>query len=195
MLLSVTQGAEEPAARRAVAPELLPLEVLPVLGKEWKLVRPSAAPLNSLAGAFSNRCLFSNSVSGDLLCFAIRRLDGGLTPALGLGYYAANAPESQLELAEAPGPNLSSRSATPLRVNKVRLDDVAIPKTLAPEPDAGEFSFILEAKGTPNLLAHGYVIHYRNLLLYVQHTSAKAITPELAEASMQRWLAILSPTK
>jgi hypothetical protein len=193
LLFSVAQAAEERATRRALAPELLPVGTLRMLDKPWELVQPGTDPSNSSTSGFSDRCLFSNSVSGDLLCFAIRHEH--ITASLGFEYFAGMAYESQFDLAEHPSSNLRSKSASTLRVNRVRLDDGMIPKARAAEPNAGEFSFILEEKGMPNLLAHGYVVQHRDLLLYVQHTSAKVITPELAEESMQRWLASLSPGK
>jgi hypothetical protein len=53
--------------------------------------------------------------------------------------------------------------------------------------EALEYTFIYEhaSNSTSNLIAHGYVLAFGEIVLFVQHTSGRAITSDLANAMAQ----------
>jgi hypothetical protein len=63
------------------------------------------------------------------------------------------------------------------------------------EQEALEYSMIYEQKPGTNRLAHGYALAFGGLRVFVQHTSTKAVTPELAQEMASRLMFLHSRRK
>ena len=170
------------ASHRVAAQDLLLFGPLPKLEKNWKL------QAQGKYGDSWGWVVMSNDKSGDLLSFAAHRLGPGEKLQLGPGkksgliYLSDTSHEifptgtpSWLETRKHDG------SITSIRAQVVKLDlgNSAAGKNRTQE--ALEYTFIVEEEEGGNRMAHGYAFVLGDLSVFVQHTSFKPITDELAQ--------------
>ena len=164
------------AAGDRVAAQDLPLfGQLPKLGKNWKL------QAQGKSGDSWGWVVMSDAKSGGLLSFAAHRLDPGekrqLEPGekTGLIYLSDTAREifpTGLWFESLKREKSGERSNTTIRNQVVKLDR---------QHEVLEHTFILEEEGSENRMSHGYAFVLGDLAVFVQHTSLKPITWEVAQ--------------
>ena len=151
---------------------------LPRLNPRWRL---SEQGTNGSASSGRSWVVLTNSQDGDILSFAAERMGGKRFPA---------ATRTWSDAADSifPGgyPAWHKSAPTELRGQWIRNNVVE----LSVFDDANktnvftkalEYTIVFEQKSGTNWLAHGYALALGGVRLFVQHTSAKAITPDLAQ--------------
>ncbi len=161
------------------AEELGNFGALPNPGSDWKVERKGALPD---ATAWSWVTL-RNSKTGDLLSFASH------VPRSGEPSKLINHSDTAHEIFSADGYCASDPEAKstaqdiyPIRngITTLGVTDGLTKTNVSKE--ALEYTYVEEGKdGAPNRMAHGYVLLFDGVAVYVQHTSLKPITDEIAQ--------------
>lgn len=146
---------------------------LPELAKSWIMHERGTDRRGPIAMSW---LIFTNSNSGDVLSFYEHRI--GNKPVL---KPINQGPWAEMGISLFPGgypawnkpPGLRIKEASWARNGLVDLNkgEVAVESTTVWEEESGA-----------NRLAHGFALALGELRLYVQHTSTKIITPELAQS-------------
>jgi len=170
------------AAHQACGEELAMFGNLPDPGKEWSVLKKGARADGSFY-SFS-WVVFTNAKTGDILSFVADRYAGSTRTV-------DSSPVRQAAVDMFPGgyPHLIESNGPTgwvieeyLRNGLVRLDATDGVARKRVFQDALEYTYVYEdeSKARPNRLAHGYVLAFGDMVVFVQHTSDHAITTELA---------------
>lgn len=165
---------------RVAAQELSFFGQLPKLDEHWKLLNRGKNS-DSLGWV-----VMTNEKSGDLLSFAAQRLGpGSMRELIYLSdtsheLFPTGTPSWLKPRAEKP--NTSSTgvvSSIRDRVTKLNLPNSADGKRRTKE--TLEYTFVYEEENGANRMAHGYALIFGDLAVFVQHTSLKPITSDVAQ--------------
>lgn len=168
------------ASTHAGSEELPRFGKLPDPGRKWS-VRESGT--NGTSSHGWSWVVFTNSHNGDLLSIGAQKLGDGLFPRVNRITWSDTAGE----IFPAGYPAWTGERPR-VRVNWLRNDvvkltgrDHALKKNIVEE--ALQYSIVFEDDTKPgtNRLAHGYALAVGGVSVFVQHTSAKPITPDDAE--------------
>jgi hypothetical protein len=150
---------------------------LPKLSPHWML---AAQGTNGPASFARSWMVLTNSQDGDILSFAAQQMRGKPFPDASVSWSDAAG-----DIFPGGYPARHRSGPTELTGHWIRnnvmdlsvVDDGnktnVFTKTL-------EYTLVFEQKSGTNWLAHGYALALGGVRLFVQHTSAKAITPDLA---------------
>ena len=176
-------------ANDRVAPQELPFfGQLPKLDENWKLLN------RGKNGESWGWVIMTNGKSGDLLSFAAHRLGPGERKELILfsdtshELFPTGLPSWLKPRADKPD-NSSIGGVSSIRNRVMKFD---LPKTAEGKKgtkEALEYTFIYEDENAPNRMAHGYALIFGNLAVFVQHTSVKPITDEIAQGTAWQLIA------
>ena len=168
----------------AFSQELALFGKVPDLGKDWVLSKQGSSDEHQLYAC--SWIIFTNSKTGDLLSFVADRYHGA-------NRTVTSSPVRQAAIETIPGgyPRQMEPDKRPnwlledtIRSNVVQLDvtDGVGAAQRRVKQEALEYTYIYkdESKASPNRLAHGYVLAFGDVVVFVQHTSTHAITSELA---------------
>ena len=172
------------AVGRVVAEDLPFFGKLPKLGENWTL------QAQGKSGESWGWIVMRDPKSGDLLSFAAHRLGPGekrqLTPGehTGLIYLSDTSREifpngiwceTRKREESKDGSNITIRN----RIKALDFPNSAVGKRRKQE--VLEYTFIIEEEGSGNRMVNGYAFILEDLSVFVQHTSFKPITDELAQ--------------
>ena len=169
------------AADQACGEELAMFGNLPDPGKEWSVLKKGSRADGSFY-SFS-WVVFTNSKTGDMLSFVADRYAGAVRTVTSNPVQQAAVdmfPGGYPHLIEPKGPT-GWVIEDNIRFHVVPLD-ASDPKKRVSQ-DSLEYTYVYEDESKParpNRLAHGYVLAFWDLVVFVQHTSDHAITTELA---------------
>jgi hypothetical protein len=170
------------SASRVAAQDLPPFGQLPKFDENWKVCDQGKYGDTAFQWHW---VVMTNIKSGDLLSFAAHRLEAG--EKHDLIYHSDTAHEIFPTGLPSSGfrPSLEARkteiTTSTIRNRVVKLD---LPNSAAEKnrtKEALEYTFIAEEENGPNRMAHGYALVFGDLSVYVQHTSLKPITDDLAQ--------------
>jgi len=174
------------AAHQARGEELAMFGNLPDPGKEWSVLKKGARTDRSFY-SFS-WVVFTNSRTGDILSFVADRYAGAVRTV-------SSDPVRQAAVDMFPGgyPHLIESNGPTgwviedyLRNGVMQLDATDVGAKKRVFQDALEYTYVYEDESQaaraarPHRLAHGYVLAFGDLVVFMQHTSDHAITTELA---------------
>ena len=127
-----------------------------------------------------NWVILTNAVNGDVLSYAARRIKPGEKRDV------ISFTDKAHEIFPAGLPAWSSEPKPRVRTTSLRHEVTQLTlisgrttKVVSQQP-ALEVSFVQEDEHRTNRLAHGYVLICDDVLVFVQHTSLRVITPEFA---------------
>ena len=182
-------------ALHADAQELPLLGQLPQLGPDWVLQKqgwfpekPEAGKKVSYEGAWAT---FTNSKTGDIMSFAADRYANGTSRTLKGGGTEQSA--SEMFPDGLPRFRHDFRRDGPFDsgwdlVDTIRSSVITIHTGMRNaagkyvKAKALQYSYVYESRtgSAPNRLAHGYVLDFDGTAIFIQHTSAHAITSDEA---------------
>ncbi len=158
-----------------VGHDLVPFGELPDAGKNW-IFHQAGRQSGDLAWV-----VFRNAETGDLLSFAARKLIKG--EGRDLLVFSDSTCEIFANGGEGPSPETKVPfSISPLRTKIVTLSLFNSTTRRDLSRKALEYTWVEEPDhGYATKMAHGYVLVFDELCLFVQHTSAKPITDEFVQ--------------
>ena len=168
---------------REVNAEQLPLfGELPSLEKQWRLRSRGDA------GRF-HWVVLTNAETPDALSFASYQLPlkpGGKQDLIYLS-------DTALEIFPDGDPVWPAHNVQDLTISSIRNAVVKLDfwdRTRGRDQEALEYTFIQEHRHGTNRMAHGYAVVFAEVAVFVQHTSTKPITFELAQKTAAKLLEI-----
>jgi len=161
---------------------------LPNPGKNWRLHEQGTNATPSLKFR-SSWVVLTNSVNGDVLSFYADEFSG-ITPSTPTN----QGPWAEMPITHFPGGYPAWSKPVGLRIKSSEWSRTGV-VGLAKGQVAVDSSTIWEDESGAKRLAHGYGLALGELRLYVQHTSATIITPELAQDMAHGLINIYSKRK
>ena len=174
------------ASDRVVAEDLPIFGKLPKLGENWKL------QAQGKSGESWGWVVMTDAKSGDLLSFAAHRLGPEEKHQLthgahtGLIYLSDTSREIFPKGVWCETKKREESKGGSNNTIRNRLEKLDLPNSAAGKRhnhEVLEYTFITEEEGSGNRMANGYAFVLGDLSVFVQHTSFKPITDELAQGT------------